>query len=248
MGTPPRVTPRPHGHPTEAPWAPHRGSHRGPMGTPPRTHGGPAPLLNGIDEFHPKGGKSVPPRSPHRDPTKSLPQSMKTEDGLGGEPAHSTPLPTPSLSSMSDSFLKSKFDMGDRSSVPGVRGKVWSWQVLLEGPMGTPRRSHGHHMEAAWAPHGGRMGIPQRPHGHPTETAWAHGHPSETAQGGPSPILHGIAKSHPKCVNSVRSLTPPRHPPEFDRWSWKTEHGLGGEPAPSTPSPPPRCPPCQTLS
>ena len=69
-------------------------------------------------KFPPKCVNSVPPRCPHRAPQKSVRQSVKTEDGLGGEPAHSTPLPTPSLSSMSDSFLKSKFDMGDRLAGP----------------------------------------------------------------------------------------------------------------------------------
>ena len=94
----------------------------------------------------------------------------------------------------------------------------------------TTQRRHRDDTETAQRRHRDRMGIPQRPHR------------------GPSPILPGIAKFAPKCVNSVESRTPQRHPPEFVRWSGKTEEGLGEEPAHSTPLPPPRCPPCQTLS
>ena len=109
---------------------PHRASQRsqrGPTGIPQRSHrartevprgGGPSPMIPRNAKFPPKCVNSVPPRCPHRAPQKSVRQSVKTEDGLGGEPAHSTPLPTPSLSSMSDSFLKSKFDMGDRLALP----------------------------------------------------------------------------------------------------------------------------------
>ena len=63
------------------------------------------------------GGKQIPPHAarahqhvdaPRHDVDLVVPR-LEHHDH-----AHLTPLPTPSLSSMSDSFLKSKFDMGDR--------------------------------------------------------------------------------------------------------------------------------------
>ena len=86
------------------------------------------------------------PLLPPQKPSSHLPRFLKTEDGLRGEPVRSTPPPHPLASPMSDSFLKSKFDMGDRLAGPtslelaGPAGPSRcprtpdSWQVLLRVP------------------------------------------------------------------------------------------------------------------
>ena len=166
--------------------------------------------------FPPKCVDSLPPPMPPPPPPESLPQSLKTEDGLCGEPAPSAPPPPPSLSSMSDSFLKTKFDLGDRSSVPGVQGKVWSWQVLLRGHMGTPWRPHRHPIEAAWRPHGGRMEAAWRPHGHrrpvlPVIPHRPHRHPTGlpglTGLTGLTCIPQRSPRSHRERTGTVHSRT-----------------------------------------
>ena len=217
-----------HGHPSETTWshghpsAPAWGrtetawAHGHPSET--AQGGGASPIITGIAKFHPKCVNSVRYLTPPRHPPEFVRWSGKTEDGHGGEPAPFTPLPTPSLSSMSDSFLKSKFDMGDRSSVPGVQGKVWSWQVLHGGRMGTPPRPHGHPMEAAWAPHRGshrgRMGTPPRPHGHPTEghteAPWApHRGPMEVRRPSSTELTNSTPKVANPCPPDHLTETPP---------------------------------------